>query len=84
MNKDATDIDVPARKSASPDAENRVEGTMSFAFIVLGALAFPLVFVTALVSGMQLFLSLLVAFALAGPVALTLYLVLALSSGRSS
>jgi hypothetical protein len=84
MNKDVTEIDVVAQGSASLDADHRMEGAMPFAYLVLGALAFPIVLVTALASGLQLLMSGLVALTLSGPVALVLYLALALTSSRGS
>jgi hypothetical protein len=84
MNKDATNIDITAQRRASSDSGHQMEGAMPFAYVILGALAFPVVLITALASGMQLLMSGLVALVLSGPVALILYLALAVASSRSS
>ena len=84
VNKDVAELDIAGHVSASRDAGPQMEGAMPFAFVIFGALAFPLVLITALASGMQLLLSGLVALTLSGPVALLLYVALALASSRGS
>lgn len=56
---------------------------MPFAFVLLGAVAFPLVLVTALASGMHLIGAALAALTLSGPVAFVVYLALALATSRN-
>lgn len=84
MNKDVTDIDIAGKGSAAGTSDCRMEGTMPFAYAILGAVAFPVVLITALASGLSLLMSLLVALALSGPVALFVYAALTLATSRSS
>jgi hypothetical protein len=84
MNNDVTEIEITAQGSAFRHAGPQREGVMPFAYVVLGALAFPVVLITALASGLQLMMSALVALTLSGPVALVLYLALALTTSRGS
>lgn len=84
MNKDVTEIDIADQGSTSDIADHHMEGTMPFAYLLLGALAFPVVMITALASGLQLLMSGLVALVLSGPVALAVYIALTLTTSRGS
>lgn len=84
MNKDVTELNIAARGRASDTARGPLEGAMPLAFVVIGALTFPVVLIAALAGGLQLLTAALVAMVLSGPAALVVYLALALTSSRSS
>lgn len=84
MNKDATPFDFTGRSSSRCDQVRPAEGVMPFAYVLLGAVAFPLVLATAMASGLGLVAAGLAAFALSGPVAFVVYLALALATSRGA
>lgn len=84
VNNDARSYGEPAQVGSTqghgrPAYRRATAGVMPLAYVLLGAIAFPLVLVAAITSGMGLLNAGVTAFCLSGPLAFTVYLGLALT-----